>query len=218
LPASAGILVPAPGCRRAVGGVGLHSSRAQASGRMPKAAGWKTALPFGYTRMGIFGVGEILDGKMDFAGAARERHKDRRGIDPSPPLAAGMVYFSLFFSRLRVGRVIIAIRMKKTFPLRIPDKSDSRVIAAIEVTLNKYVKRERKKALPAGADRWDFQCRVGANPETARPCELAELPAGIEAVASAQHPGVYVEILAEPGRGQRTKAAGTERAEKGGER
>jgi len=55
LPASAGIL-PASWCRRAGDGVGLHSARAQASGRMPKAAGWKPALPFGYTRMGIFGV------------------------------------------------------------------------------------------------------------------------------------------------------------------
>jgi len=43
-------------CRRAGAGVGLHSARAQASGRMPKAAGWKPALPFGYTRIGIFGV------------------------------------------------------------------------------------------------------------------------------------------------------------------
>jgi len=44
-------------CRRAGAGVGLHSARAQASGRMPKAAGWKPALPFRYTRMGIFGAG-----------------------------------------------------------------------------------------------------------------------------------------------------------------
>ena len=89
--------------------------------------------------------------------------------------------------------------MKKTFPLHIPDKTDSRVIAAIQVTLNKYVKRERAKALPTGADRWDFACRVGANSETAQPCQLAEIPAGIEAVALAEHPEIYVEILAKPG-------------------
>ena len=88
--------------------------------------------------------------------------------------------------------------MKKTFPLHVPDKADSRVIAAIQVTLNKYAKRERKKALPEGADRWEFRCRVGASPETAQPCQLAEIPAGIDAVALAEHPGVYVEILAEP--------------------
>ena len=101
--------------------------------------------------------------------------------------------------------------MKKTFPLHLPDQTDSKVIAALQVTLNKYVKRERRKALPTGADGWNFQCRVGVNPETALPCELAEIPSGIAAVALAEHPGVYVEILAEP----RLKPAATEEAEKG---
>jgi hypothetical protein len=99
--------------------------------------------------------------------------------------------------------------MKKTFPLHLPDQTDLRVIAAIQATVNKYVKRERRKALPEGANGWNFQCRVGANPETARPCQLAEIPAGIDAVASAEHPGVYVEILAEP----RPETAAPERRE-----
>ena len=106
--------------------------------------------------------------------------------------------------------------MKKTFPLRIPDKTDSRVIAAIQVTLNKYVKRERGKALPIGANRWNFQCRVGANHETSLACQLEEIPAGIVSVALAEHPEVYVEILAEPGEGHRTKLADAAEAEKGG--
>ena len=117
----------------------------------------------------------------------------------------------LFFSRVMEGRVIITARMKKTFPLHLPDQTDSRVIAAIQVTLNKYVKRERRKALPTGADGWNFQCRVGANPETAQPCQLPEIPSGIEAVALAEHPGVYVDILAEP----RPKIAVREGAEQG---
>ncbi|MGB8355983.1 MAG: DUF6172 family protein [Chthoniobacteraceae bacterium] len=88
--------------------------------------------------------------------------------------------------------------MKKTFPLHIPDKTDSQVIEAIKVTLNKYVKRERRKALPEGTDRWDFQCRVGVTCETAQPCKLAEIPAGIDAAALAEQPEIYVEILAKP--------------------
>jgi Family of unknown function (DUF6172) len=100
--------------------------------------------------------------------------------------------------------------MKKTFPLHLPDQADSRVIEGIQVTLNKYVKRERKKALPTGADRWIFQCRVGANAETAGACQLAEIPAGIAAVALAEHPAVYVEILAEP----RLRAAAPAETEK----
>jgi len=106
--------------------------------------------------------------------------------------------------------------MKKAFPLHIPDKADSKVITAIQVTLNKYVKRERAKSLPTGADRWNFQCRVGANRETALPCQLADIPAGIEAVALTEHAEVYVEILAEPGEGHRTKLADAAEAEKGG--
>ena len=109
------------------------------------------------------------------------------------------------------GRVIITARMKKTFPLHLPDQTDSRVITAIQVTLNKYVKRERRKALPEGAGGWNFQCRVGADPETAQPCQLAEIPAGIEAAALTAHPGVYVEILAEP-RPKAVVAEGSERA------
>ena len=107
------------------------------------------------------------------------------------------------------GRGVFVGLMKKTFPLRIPDKTDSRVIAGINVTLNKYVKRERRKALPEGADRWDFQCRVGATCETAQPCKLAEIPAGIEAVALAEHPEIYVEILAKPGKRHRPEIAVT---------
>ena len=101
--------------------------------------------------------------------------------------------------------------MKKTFPLHHPDQTDTRVIAAIQVTLSKYVKRERRKAWPTGAAGWNFQCRVGADSETALPCQLAEIPAGIAAVAVAEHPGVYVEILAEP----RPKPAVPEGAEQG---
>jgi hypothetical protein len=114
------------------------------------------------------------------------------------------------------SRVIITVRMKKTFPLHIPDKTDSRVIEAIQITLNKYVKRELRKALPTGADRWAFQCRVGANCETALPCQLAEIPASIEALALAERPEVYVEILAEPRQGKGRKIAATEGAEKDG--
>ncbi|MEI8342183.1 MAG: DUF6172 family protein [Verrucomicrobiota bacterium] len=104
--------------------------------------------------------------------------------------------------------------MKKTFPLHLPDKTDTRVIEAIQVTLNKYVKRERGKALPEGSTRWVFQCRVGANAETAQPCQLAEIPASIQAVALAEHPGVYVEILAEP-TGHPPKTAVSGESEKG---
>ena len=58
--------------------------------------------------------------------------------------------------------------MKKTFPLHIPDQADSRVIAASPAPLNNYVKGERGKALPTGADRWNFQVPKGAVGEGAK--------------------------------------------------
>ncbi len=101
--------------------------------------------------------------------------------------------------------------MKKAFPLHSPGKTNSRVISAIQVTLNKYVKRERRKAFPEGANHWGFQCRVGADRDVALPCQLAEIPAGVEAVALAEHPEVYVEILAVPEfRPQKAGPANTE--------
>lgn len=106
--------------------------------------------------------------------------------------------------------------MRKTFPLRIPDKADSRVIAALKVTLNKYVKRERGKALPEGIARWEFDCRLGTNSETAQPCQLAEIPAGIDTAALAEQPEIYVEILAKPGERRIPKTSVTEEVGEGG--
>ena len=51
--------------------------------------------------------------------------------------------------------------MKKTFPLKDPAKADARVLEAIKQDVRKYVKRERRKALPTGVDFWDFNCQLG---------------------------------------------------------
>jgi len=89
--------------------------------------------------------------------------------------------------------------MKKTFPLHVPGKEDRRVRDAIKLEITKYVKRERRKTLPPGTDCWDFSCRVGADSGTAPKLPLADVPKAVEAVALADQPEVYVEILASPG-------------------
>lgn len=101
--------------------------------------------------------------------------------------------------------------MKKTFPLHLPDKKDARVIESIQVTVNKYVKRERRKTLPEGANYWDFQCKVGTNPDAAVGRKVSEISKAIESIALAEHPEVYIEILAVPG--HRVKKATDEFAE-----
>ncbi len=96
--------------------------------------------------------------------------------------------------------------MKKTFPLHISGKEDQRVVEAIKLTLTKYVKRERRKTLPEGGDFWDFQCKVGAESDTAATTQLSDLPKAVDAIAAANGAEVYVEILASPGHRVKTSS------------
>ncbi|MGY0642445.1 MAG: DUF6172 family protein, partial [Paraglaciecola chathamensis] len=53
--------------------------------------------------------------------------------------------------------------MKKTFLLSHPKIKLPRLVEAIKFEVKKYLRRERNKTLPAGADYWDFDCRFGAD-------------------------------------------------------
>jgi hypothetical protein len=89
--------------------------------------------------------------------------------------------------------------MKKTFPLHIEGKHPDRLLEATKHQIRKYIKRERRRELPKGADQWDFDCRFGATEDTAVPIELSALTASIDAVVAAAGRQFYVEILAKPG-------------------
>ena len=65
--------------------------------------------------------------------------------------------------------------MKKTYPLASTSHKLPRVIELIKSDVRKYIKRERRKKLPKGADFWDFDCRVGADSETAASVHIAEI-------------------------------------------
>ena len=89
--------------------------------------------------------------------------------------------------------------MKKTYQLRIEGKNPDRVLEAVKHEIRKYIKRERRRDLPAGADYWDFDCRFGATEEAAEVVHLSALTASIDGVVGAQGTQFYVEILAKPG-------------------
>jgi hypothetical protein len=89
--------------------------------------------------------------------------------------------------------------VRKTFQLRPEGKNPDRVLDAVKHEIRKYLKRERRHALPAGADYWDFDCRFGLAAETAEVVPLAELIGRVDGVAKAAGAQVYVEILARPG-------------------
>ena len=88
--------------------------------------------------------------------------------------------------------------MKKTFPIEIEGKKPERVVDSIKHEINKYVKRERKKKLPEGADFWDFDCKVGVNKEEATPKHVAEVSKAIDGILAAESKIVYIEVLAKP--------------------
>ena len=98
--------------------------------------------------------------------------------------------------------------MKKTFPLQIEGRHPDRVLDALKHELRKYLKRERRRDLPAGVDYWDFDCRFGLSQDGAETVHLAQLIERVDAAAKDGAAQVYVEILAKHGvRGTRGASA-----------
>ena len=89
--------------------------------------------------------------------------------------------------------------MKKTFQLNIEGKNRDRVLDAVKHEIRKYIKRERRRDLPAGADFWDFDCKFGVTPDSAQAAHLASLIGLVDGVAQQAGDSFYVEILAKPG-------------------
>lgn len=89
--------------------------------------------------------------------------------------------------------------MKKTFSLAIEGKNRDRVLDAVKHEIRKYLKRERRRALPEGVDFWDFDCRFGLTEDTAEGTHLANLIDQVNAAAAEGADSFYVEILATHG-------------------
>jgi hypothetical protein len=89
--------------------------------------------------------------------------------------------------------------MKKTFPLQVPGHAAQRVLEGIKNDVRKYIRRERRKALPVGVDFWDFTCKVGQDKIEPETKHQAEVVPAIETAARNGAAGVYVEIFAIPG-------------------
>jgi hypothetical protein len=89
--------------------------------------------------------------------------------------------------------------MKKTFPLAIEGKNPDRVLEAVKHEVRKYVRRERRRALPDGVDFWDFDCRFGPTEAEAVVVHFATLTELMDSVAKAGGNQFFVEILASHG-------------------
>ena len=89
--------------------------------------------------------------------------------------------------------------LKKTYSLNAPGRQPARLLDASKNDIRKYIKRERAKALPAGVDFWDFDCKLGTSPADANTKHSAELISSIDALVAAGAQQLYVEVHSKPG-------------------
>ncbi|WP_326537799.1 DUF6172 family protein [Pseudorhodoferax sp.] len=88
--------------------------------------------------------------------------------------------------------------MRKTFQLQVEGKHPDRLLDAIKHEIRKYIKRERRRELPEGADFWDFDCRFGADEASSGIVHLSDITGLIDGVVKEGGRQFYVEILARP--------------------
>lgn len=101
--------------------------------------------------------------------------------------------------------------MRKTYPLIIEGKNPDRVLDAVKHDIRKYVKRQRRVALPVGVDFWDFDCKFGLSADTAAPVHFGNLIEQVDAAAKEGALAVYVELLAKSGH-RKPRAGGSDEA------
>ena len=89
--------------------------------------------------------------------------------------------------------------MKKTYPLTAEGKHPDRVLEAVKHDIRKYFKRERGRPVPAGADFWDFDCKVGASADSAQVVRAGAVIEAVDAAVQSGATSVYVEILSKHG-------------------
>lgn len=92
--------------------------------------------------------------------------------------------------------------MRKTFQLQVEGKHPDRLLEAIKHEIRKYIKRERRRELPEGADFWDFDCRFGAAEDSAEVIHLSAITGLIDGVVKECGKQFYIEILARPAKRQ----------------
>lgn len=103
--------------------------------------------------------------------------------------------------------------MRKTFQLQVEGKHPDRHLEAVKHEIRKYIKRERRRDLPEGADFWDFDCKFGTAQESAETIHLTAITSLIDGVVKEGGTQFYVEILAKPGKRQPRPAGAPEHTE-----
>ena len=98
--------------------------------------------------------------------------------------------------------------MRKIYKLTHPKIKVDRLVEGVRHDVKKYIKRERKKALPKGVDYWDFDCKFGNTVEELQEIHLAEINTYIDQAKEQQVESFCIEIQVKPG--HRMKKSPTE--------
>ena len=69
------------------------------------------------------------------------------------------------------------------------------MIEAVKHEVRKYLKRTRRKALPEGADYWDFDCKYGDTEAEASVIHLSEIDKHINEAAERELESFYIEVI-----------------------
>jgi len=88
--------------------------------------------------------------------------------------------------------------MKKTFKLSHERIKLPRLVEAIKHEVKKYIKRERRRALPEGADYWDFDCRFGLDEASSEVIHLSEINKSISWAETENLASFYLEVMVKP--------------------
>ncbi len=88
--------------------------------------------------------------------------------------------------------------MKKIFKLTHEKIKRPRLVDAIKHEVQKYLKRERRRSLPEGADYWDFDCRFGVDEESSEVIHVSEINKSISWAESEKLDSFYLEVLVKP--------------------
>ncbi|MBD3611301.1 MAG: hypothetical protein HUJ13_02585 [Hydrogenovibrio crunogenus] len=93
--------------------------------------------------------------------------------------------------------------MKKTFKLTDDKIKPARLVEAVKHEVRKYLKRERRRDLPAGTDYWGFDCKFGTTEADSQVIHVKEIDECINQAEADNLESFYLEIIAKPAtRGQ----------------
>ncbi|MGB3750817.1 MAG: DUF6172 family protein [Arcobacteraceae bacterium] len=85
--------------------------------------------------------------------------------------------------------------MKKTYQLTAENKKPERVVEAIKNDIRKYIKREKRKALPEGMNVWNMECKFAQNDDTPEIIAFQDIMKSIDGSAAKEAKSIYVEII-----------------------